>query len=402
MRVGLLAAVLAAAAVIAGCSEPVTGERQATTPADSAPAIPPESLPISHPTVWMCAPELADNPCEGGLDATVLAPDGTTTVEPFTPAEDPKVDCFYVYPTVTQAEGANAPLEVNPSAVLTARTQAARFASVCRLYAPVYRQLTLGALRDPSIITPEALELPGEDVRSAWHDYLANHNNGRGVILIGHSQGAAQLISLIRDEIDDNPAQRRLLVAAYLLGGNVQVRQGEDAGGDFANVPACRSSDQTGCVVAYSAFSASSPPPENSLFGRANSGPRLLQPGQQPAEGQEVLCVNPAALAGGAAPLRPYLATKSLARGEGSSSLLSSTLDYPTGFVTAENLLSGECRNSGGASWLEIGTTAGAGDSRQLPLQELSPEWGLHLVDVNVALGDLVALAEQQARAWEG
>ena len=30
----------------------------------------------------------------------------------------------------------------------------------------------------------------------------------------------------------------------------------------------------------------------------------------------------------------------------------------------------------------------------------LTPQWGLHLVDMNLVMGDLVALANSQATAW--
>ena len=56
------------------------------------------------------------------------------------------------------------------------------------------------------------------DVAAAWHHYLSVDNKGRGVVLIGHSQGSGMLNQLIKKEIDPNPAQRKLLVAAYLAG----------------------------------------------------------------------------------------------------------------------------------------------------------------------------------------
>ncbi len=49
---------------------------------------------------WLCRPE-AQDVCEDNLDATVIHADGSIEVEPFLPAEDPSIDCFYVYPTVS-------------------------------------------------------------------------------------------------------------------------------------------------------------------------------------------------------------------------------------------------------------------------------------------------------------
>ncbi len=335
-----------------------------------------------------------NNPCEGGLDATVAAAgQAGGPTQPFTPAADPKIDCFYVYPTLSQAPGRNAPLAPEPAAIGVARAQAARFASTCRLFVPVYRQLTLASIGNGGYADPVAQKLAADDVDSAWHDYLDNDNKGRGVVLIGHSQGAGQLTRLIRSEIDNNPAERSKLVSALLLGGNVLVPQGKDVGGVFANVPACRKTDQTGCVVAFSSF-AETPPP-NSLFGRA-AGARNLIPDAS-TDGMEVLCVNPATLGSGPADLHPYLPTRNLG-GRLTGSPASALPDLKTGFVTFPGLR-GECRNEGGASWLQI-TGNGTPYAKGATTETIGPTWGLHLLDVSDSYGDLTSLVEKQAAAW--
>jgi hypothetical protein len=55
-------------------------------------------------------------------------------------------------------------------------------------------------------------------------------------------------------------------------------------------------------------FLLSLQPPANSVFGRPGQG-TSLQSGQTAEAGQQVACVNPAALSGGAADLDPYLLT---------------------------------------------------------------------------------------------
>jgi hypothetical protein len=337
-----------------------------------------------------------NNPCEGGLDATVATAGQTGgPTQPFTPAADPKIDCFYVYPTLSEAPGRNAPLAPEPAAIGVARAQAARFASSCRLFVPVYRQLTLASIGNGGYADPAAQKLAADDVDSAWHDYLNTENKGRGVVLIGHSQGAGQLTRLIHSEIDNNPAERSKLVSALLLGGNVLVPQGKDVGGVFANVPACRKTDQTGCVVAFSSF-ANTPPP-NSLFGRA-AGARNLDPGATTA-GMEVLCVNPATLGSGPADLHPYLPTRNLG-GRLTASPASALPDLKTGFVTFTGLR-GECKNEGGASWLQI-TGTGSPYVKGATTEAIGPTWGLHLLDVSDSYGDLTSLVEKQAAAWHG
>ena len=165
--------------------------------------------------------------------------------------------------------------------------QASRYTQHCRLFAPVYRESTLQGIGfgGGSASNTPPPPFVYTDVRDAWRDYLKNFNDGRPVVLIGQSQGAIVLRRLVSQEIDRKPKARALLISALLMGGNVLVPQGKDVGGDFQHVPACRAPSQIGCVVAFSTFGE--PPPPTAIFGRTT------QPGD------EVLCTDPAALAGG-------------------------------------------------------------------------------------------------------
>ena len=186
-----------------------------------------------------------------------------------------------------------------------ARTQASRFSQVCKVYAPMYPQITLRGLFAGAGSQAAAAVTAYTGVQSAWQDYLAHYNHGRGVIVIGHSQGASMLIGLLRRQVDPDPAQRKLLVSAMLFGGNVTVPVGRTVGGSFQNIPACVSDAQMGCVLAYSSFDQM--PPADSLFGRPGQGVSLLS-GAASSAGLQVLCTNPADLAGTAAvPLLPVL-----------------------------------------------------------------------------------------------
>jgi hypothetical protein len=364
-------------------------ESPATTAGPSATASP--AAPSN--TVWLCRPGLADNPCESDLTTTVVSADGSTTTEAVAPAKDPPIDCFYVYPTISGQQTPNANLDIDPEERTVALQQAARFSQVCKVYAPMYRQFTLKAILTADGATAADRDLAYGDVLSAWQDYLAHYNNGRGVVLIGHSQGAVMLTELVTSEIDPNPDVLPHLVSALLIGGNVTVAVGQDVGGDFQNVPACRSTSQTGCVVAYSSFNE--PPPADSAFGRVGAGPR----GGEQADGNlQVLCVNPASLSGGPGPLQLEFGTAPF---PGTIGLwLKGIPSAPTPWMAYPDLYTAHCESSDGANWLQVDTTNVAGDQRPVVSAAPSPQWGLHLVDVNIALGNLVDLVRQQTAAY--
>ena len=323
---------------------------------------------------WLCRPGLAGNPCLYPQGANSVAADGTKTVVPAGPVPQHQAfDCFYVYPTVTaSAATSNTSTAVTPAIEAAAVSQASRFSQVCNVWAPTYRQRTSASLAKGLGNDPAADEISYQSLLAGWKDYLANDNHGRPVVFIGHSQGAANLIRLLRSQVDDDPTLRDRMVSAIILGGNVQVPVGKTEGGTFAHIPECTRASQTGCVIAYSSFS--SPPPHDSLFGRPGQGVSL-QSDQKNAHGQQVVCTNPAALGQTtAAPLTPYFVSSAATTGQP--------------WVTYPGLYTGTCESTGGASWLQI--DARAGDTRPVVTPMLGPTWGLHLDDVNISLGNLV------------
>ena len=337
----------------------------------------PAGLEVVQPTRWVCRPGPVDNPCVRGLDAELLPIAGGSRAQRFVPAEYPAVDCFYVYPTVSDAPGANAPRRSTARIEATVRAQAGRFAETCRLYAPVYRQATAASLRSGDYFAPEVLELVDRDVRSAWHDYLNEDNDGRGVVLIGHSQGSMALQRLLGSEITQHPEQRARIVSALLIGGNVPAGTTENG-----LVP-CESPGQLGCVVAYSAFAT--PPPSTAFFGRSGVGPAL--------------CTDPTLLTDGpAGALHPYLPTEQLTGAGGLSGTGQAWPGVRADFIGYPGSLTARCRTADGFSWLDVDAVDRA---RTPPLdQPLGPQWGLHVADVNLALGDLVEVVRLQGEAW--
>jgi hypothetical protein len=328
------------------------------------------------------------------LTTTVVGPSGTRYVVQASAAHDPPVDCFYVYPTVSDQRTVNATLDAGFREQAVAFAQASRFSTVCRVFAPVYRQITLSALAHPRRITLHDATIAYDDVRAAFRDYLAHYNDGRGIVFIGHSQGAAILIRLLQRDVDRRPAVRRRLVSALLLGGNVTVGKAGRIGGDFAHIPACGSREEFGCVVAYSSFTST--PPVNSQFGRTTSdaGVSLLAP-RRPSPRLRIMCVNPASPSGGTAyldPVVPSIALRFLAPRQ--------PLAIGTPWVSFPDAYTGRCESSGNASWLQVSRARSSADSRPALTRLQEPVLGLHILDVNIALGDLVRLVGNQAAAY--
>jgi hypothetical protein len=392
---GLLAA-LSAITVLASCSSAPTQATRTTSTSATPATTAANSNDYANGDHWLCLPGRKDA-CSVDLDVSLFKPAGIPAGrESFRVNSEAPVDCFYVYPTISNDPTPNSDMIAGDEERRAVANQLARFGSECRLYAPMYRQVTIPGLLSRLSGKPMATDqqLAYRDVLDAWNYYLQHHNKGRGVVLIGHSQGARMLSELLGKQIEGKPVQKQL-VSALLLGSNVIVPKGRDVGGTFSQVPLCRSAGQTGCVVAYVSFRENLPPPANSLFGKAT-------------DGNTVACTNPAALAGGSGVLRSYLSAKTNLIGQPHGKTrfagLAQKADAP--FVNPESIASAECVQRDNASYLSIRvnpayTAAGidiAGDF--FYGDRLLQEWGLHLVDVDLAQGNLVEIVRQQTKAW--
>ncbi|MGA2551313.1 MAG: DUF3089 domain-containing protein [Burkholderiaceae bacterium] len=344
---------------------------------------------------WICRPHRQDA-CADDLSSTSVTADGERHLEPWQPNPDAQIDCFYVYPTVSTDPNGNSSLVPGTDEVRAVRIQFGRFASVCRPFAPVYRQMTLAGLsaRIQGAPLKTDPELGFQDIRAAWKHYLRYDNGGRGVVLIGHSQGSSVLIELLQRDIEGTPQQSRL-ISAILLGMNVEVPKGQQVGGTFRHLPLCTTPRQTGCVIAYESFRAQSPPPPGSRFGRATTA------------GMEVACTDPVALSG--EPIGSFLPTRRNLLGQpqetqGWSEFIQG---IATPFVSLPGLIDAHCVSSDEGSYLAISVTRASGDPRPSDIPgdllvqgRLLSDWGLHLIDVNLALGNLIEIVEEQGRAY--
>ena len=353
---------------------------------------------------WICRPGRQDA-CVVDLATTVITADGKMTNEKWTANAKAPIDCFYVYPTVSSQETPNSNMTLGPEEKGVVRAQFARFGSQCRLYAPLYRQVTLSALRGAfaGAVAPGVIErasaLAYSDVVDAWHYYLERDNHGRGVVLIGHSQGSGVLMRLIHDEIDGKPVQVRL-ISAVLLGTNVPVPKGKDAGGAFLHIPLCHTAAQTGCVITYVSFRANSPPPDNSRFGRVKDETKMAA------------CTNPAALGGGSGELHSYLPADdnaNIVRGVSSSQppWVTPAVPINTFFVSAPGMLTSECLSNEHGSYLAVTVHDDPAGARAHDIGgdvmvngSVLADWGLHLIDVDLAMGNLLDIVGQESRAY--
>jgi pimeloyl-ACP methyl ester carboxylesterase len=371
---GVAAALLAACFLAASCSSATT---QAPAPARASGSA---SAPS---TVWLCRPGLPDDPCTQSLKTTVVSPAGAVSISTPKPATSSGFACFYVYGTVSAETSVNANLAVQSAEVDSAIAEASPFAPVCQVYAPIYRQVTVADLEqhpDLDFGPPETVTAY-DSIRSGFEAFLAQLG-GRPFVVIGHSQGAAMLNLLLANIVDPSPALRARLVVAVILGGNVEVPRGQLVGGTFKHIPACSRPGQAGCVIAFSSFPAT--PPAGSLFGRPGQGVSL-QSGQTAKAGLQVVCVNPAALAGGTAPLDTAFPTEG---------------KLATPWVALPGLYTATCEQAGGASWLNVTRTPGRAPIGPVLTETGGPDFGYHVWDLLLAQGNLVSDVAAAEATW--
>ena len=368
--------------------------------AQQADTAPPKPNDYADGKTWLCRPGRQDA-CAIDHTTTVVAADGKLSKETWTADPNAPIDCFYVYPTISTDPTPNSDMNADPAELNVIKQQFARFASKCKPYAPLYRQITLVGLR--RMLAPGATVtldqgLQYDDVKDAWNYYLKNDNKGRGVVLVAHSQGSFILNRLIHDEIDGKPIQSKL-VSAILLGTTLAVPKGKDVGGSFQHVPLCHAATQTGCVITFASFRSTVPPPANTLFGRV------------PDAAMAAACTNPAALAGGSGELRAYLdkTGRTITSNAPGKPWVMPEQPIETPWVSVPGLLTAKCASNENASgYLEVTVHGDPADPRVDDIvgdigagPNVLANWGLHLIDVNLAMGNLLEIVSEQAKAYQ-
>jgi pimeloyl-ACP methyl ester carboxylesterase len=170
--------------------------------------------------------------------------------------ETAQADVFYLYPTIFTAEPINQYLwnadvndtkmnaSVDNSAVLN---QSTAFNGSCRVYAPRYRQAHYSAFTSSDRVSAaKALALSYEDIRAAFEYYLEHYNQGRPIVIAGHSQGTLHAVHLVKDYFDGKPLQGQL-VEAYLIGMPIKEAV-------FENIEASNRANHVGGFVTWNTF----------------------------------------------------------------------------------------------------------------------------------------------------
>lgn len=208
-------------------------------------------LPTFSATDQPAAPDYANPDHWCALPFREDAPDIVPYGE--TPISDSlkKADVFYIYPTLySKGKTWNADLDDHTLNKridnYPVRLQAGVFSQTCRVYAPRYRQSHLDAFDEDPENGPKALEFAYQDVARAFQYYLDHYNQGRPIVIAGHSQGTWQARRLIKDFFD-TPATKKQLVCAYLVGYAIHSD-------DYTSLTLRQQPNETQCYVTWSSF----------------------------------------------------------------------------------------------------------------------------------------------------
>ena len=193
----------------------------------------------SKPENWAALPTIQDN-----ADWT---PNGLTNGQ-----DTALVDVFFIHPT-TDVTGFKGNAEIDNKNInkqtdnFPIKYQASVFNGSCKVYAPRYRQAALNNFfTKNSDNSKQAFNVAYADVRDAFKYYLEHYNNGRAIIIAGHSQGSKHAQRLLQEFFDGKPLQKKL-VAAYVIGFPTKENQ-------FQYLKVAEDSTTVGGIISYSTF----------------------------------------------------------------------------------------------------------------------------------------------------
>ncbi|ALJ14411.1 DUF3089 domain-containing protein [Sphingopyxis macrogoltabida] len=243
----------------------------------------------NDPSAWRPPADGAATPKTGDGDKLIPPARAATAAAP-AEAAAPKGDAaiFFVHPTSYYSKSSwNAPLEdrdANYRTTLFMQGMASAFGDAGELWAPRYRQATLGAfLAEDRVTAGKAIDAAYRDVEQAFDAFLAAQPKNRPIILAGHSQGALHIETLIKNRIAGTPLAKRI-VAAYVIGWPISV----DTDIAALGLPACQTPEQKGCLISWASFAE---PADPIMVTDAYDG--TIGYDGRPRAGTRMLCTNP-------------------------------------------------------------------------------------------------------------
>lgn len=242
------------------------------------------------PSAWRPAADGSETPGTESAETQArdqfIPPAKAAATEASTPKGDAAV--FFVHPTSYYSRSSwNAPLEDRDSdhrANLFVQGMASAFADAGEVWAPRYRQATLGAfLAQDRVTAGKAIDSAYRDVEEAFDAFLDAQPKNKPIILAGHSQGALHLTTLLKNKIAGTPLAKRI-VAAYVIGWPVSLDT--DVAG--LGLPACQTPEQKGCILGWATFAE---PADPEMVTVAYDG--TIGFDGRPRAGTRMLCTNP-------------------------------------------------------------------------------------------------------------
>ena len=258
------------------------------------PQQPLEANAYEDPALWISRPGMGvkDPARWQPAFAPLAGPGGASLAEgkPGVTPDAPDFAVFFIHPTsYLSRDNWNAPMgetadaEADRIARVYVRGMASPFNAASQIWAPRYRQATMGAFLTDKPEAQEAIEAAYADVREAYRFFLGSLDEDTPIVLAGHSQGSLHLLRLLREEVMPSPVADRL-VAAYAVGWPVSVEHDLPA----MNIPACATASQTRCLISWSSFAEPADPSDVIETYAASTGFD-----GQPRGTSQILCTNP-------------------------------------------------------------------------------------------------------------
>ena len=249
--------------------------------AEFTPQEPLEANAYQDPALWYSRPGIGTkDPARWLPSQAASADDGDV----------PNFAVFFIHPTsYLNSNGWNAPMGENADAEAEglARTYvrgiASPFNAASEIWAPKYRQATIGAFLTDAEQGQKAIDAAYSDVAEAFRYFVESLDDDTPIVLVGHSQGSLHLTRLLRDEIKGSDVADRL-VAAYAIGWPISVEHDLPE----ISIAACATAQQTGCLLSWSSFAEPADP--SSVMGKYSGSVGF--DGQKRGD-SKILCTNP-------------------------------------------------------------------------------------------------------------